>query len=127
MESPTLSFPGDSKYAETRSGKLAATVDANTLITSVNAEKRVYGPGESALVFIGFIDSRDQFVDPDSIRVLYDDQEVQVEKKKAGSYTVTTPSLTVEHHQVLVIPQKEGYNLKNGFMTVQVSGFFANK
>ncbi|MEM2759441.1 MAG: hypothetical protein QXW73_01440, partial [Nitrososphaerales archaeon] len=117
-------FDGDDTYAEARTGKQTATIKANQLFTSVNAEKRVYGPGESALIFLGFIDSNDQFVDPDSIRVLYDDQELKVEKKKEGSYTVVTPSLTVDHHQVLVIPQKEGYNIENGFLTVQVSGFF---
>jgi len=117
-------FDGDEQYAEARTGKLAAAIKANQVFTSVNAEKRVYGPGDAALVFIGFIDKNDQFIDPDSIRVLYDDQEVQVEKKKTGSYTITTPTLTVDHHQVIVIPKKEGYNIENGFITVQVSGFF---
>ena len=117
-------FEGDENYAEKRTGKLTATIKANQVFTSVNSEKRVYGPGQSALIFIGFIDSNDQFVDPDSIRVLYDDQEVQVEKKKTGSYTVMTPTLTVDHHQVIVIPKKEGYNIETGFITVQVSGFF---
>ncbi|MFQ5970550.1 MAG: hypothetical protein ACE5J2_08680 [Nitrososphaerales archaeon] len=117
-------FEGDATYAETRTGKLIATIKANQVFTSVNSEKKVYGPGDSALMFIGFIDSNDEFVDPDSMRVLYDDQELQVEKKKTGSYTVMTPTLTVDHHQVIVIPKKEGYNLENGFLTVQVSGFF---
>jgi len=117
-------FGGDAKYAGARTGKMTATIKANQIFTSVNSEKRVYGPGESALIFIGFIDSNDKFVDPDSMRVLYDDQEMKVEKKKTGSYTVSTPTLTVEHHQVIVIPQKEGYNLETGFLTVQVSGFF---
>ncbi len=120
-------FGGDDKFGPAKTGKLTATIDANQLLTSVNVGKRVYGAGESAIVFIGFIDSRDQFVDPDSMRVLYDDQELKVEKKKTGSYTVTTPSLTVEHHQVFVIPTKEGYNIRNGFVTVSVSGFFSNK
>jgi len=117
-------FDGDDTYVGARTGKMTATIQANQLFTSVNSEKRAYGPGESALIFIGFIDSNDQFVDPDSIRVLYDDQELKVEQKKTGSYTVTTPSLTVDHHQVIVIPLKEGYNIENGFLTVQVSGFF---
>jgi len=117
-------FGGDANYAGARTGKLTATIKANQVFTSVNSEKRAYGPGESALMFIGFIDSNDKFVDPDSIRVLYDDQELKVEKKKTGSYTVMTPTLTVDHHQVIVIPKKEGYNLENGFLTVQVSGFF---
>jgi hypothetical protein len=117
-------YDGDGSYAEVRTGKMTATVKANEIFTSVNSEKRVYGPGEAALVFIGFIDSNDQFVDPDSIRVLYDDVELEVEKKKTGSYTILTPTLTVDHHQVIVIPKKEGFNIENGFLTVQVSGFF---
>jgi hypothetical protein len=117
-------YDGDDVYAQTRTGKLTATIMANEIFTSINSEKRVYGPGQSALIFIGFIDMNDRFIDPDSIRVLYDDQELKVEQKKTGSYTVTTPSLTVDHHQVIVMPKKEGYNLENGFLTVQVSGFF---
>lgn len=117
-------YDGDDTYANASTGKLTATVKANQIFTSVNAEKRVYGPGDSALIFLAFIDSRDEFVDPDNIRVLYDDQVLKVEQKATGSFTVVTPSLTVDHHQVLVIPQKEGYNIENGFLTVQVSGFF---
>lgn len=117
-------FEGSDEFAAARSSKQTATINANMLSTSVNAEKRVYGPGQSALIFIGFIDSNDEFADPDSIRVLYDDQEIEVEKKKTGSYTVVTPTLTVDHHQVIVIPKKEGYNIETGFITVQVSGFF---
>jgi hypothetical protein len=117
-------FNGDDKYSAARTAKATATISANTISTSVNSEKRVYSAGESALIFIAFVDSNDEFVDPTSIRVLIDDQEVQAENKKTGSYTVTTPPLTVEHHQVIVIPQNEGYNLKTGFLTVQVSGFF---
>jgi len=117
-------YDGDDTYSSARTGKVTATVKANQIFTSVNAEKRVYGPGDSALIFLAFIDSNDEFVDPDSIRVLYDDQELKVEQKKTGSYTVVTPSLTVDHHQVIVMPVKEGYNIENAFITVQVSGFF---
>jgi hypothetical protein len=117
-------YEGDDTYKSMATNKLTATVKANTVFTTVNAEKRVYGPGESALIFLAFIDGNDEFVDPESIRVLYDDQELKVEQKKVGSFTVVTPSLTVDHHQLLVMPLKEGYNIENGFLTVQVSGFF---
>ena len=118
-------FDGDDRYSAARTGKMTATIQANEIFTSVNSEKRVYGAGQTALIFIAFIDSNDQFVDPDSITVWYDDQQqLKVEKKKTGSYTVLTPDLTLDHHQVIVIPKKEGYNLENGFLTVQVSGFF---
>jgi len=118
-------FEGDDRYSAARTGKQTATIKANEILTSVNAEKKVYGPGQTALIFIAFIDSNDQFEDPDTITVWYDDQiQLEVEKKKTGSYTVLTPDLTVDHHQIVVIPKKAGYNLENGFLTVQVSGFF---
>ncbi|MFQ5940858.1 MAG: hypothetical protein ACE5KA_04075 [Nitrososphaerales archaeon] len=117
-------YEGDDTYADAMTSKQTATIHANQIFTTINAEQRVYGPGDSALIFIAFIDSNDEFVDPDSIRVVYDQQEMKIEKKKTGSYTVMTPSLTVDHHQVYVIPEKAGYNIETGFLTVQVSGFF---
>ena len=117
-------YDGDEAYQKQMSSKLTATVNANKISTTINAEKRVYAPGQGALLFLGFIDKNDEFVDPDSITVMYDGEELLAEKKKTGSYTVMTPNLTMDHHQVIVMPQKDGYNLENGFLTIQVSGFF---
>lgn len=33
-----------------------------------------------------------------------------------------TEPLTIQHHQVLIIPKKEGYNVENGHLTLQVKG-----
>ncbi|MFQ5969437.1 MAG: hypothetical protein ACE5J2_02960 [Nitrososphaerales archaeon] len=115
-------FEGDDNYSQTRSAKFTVTIKANQLLTSINAERKLYAEGESALIFIAFIDSNDQFVDPDLVRVVYDDQEMEVDKKKTGSYTLITPELSIDHHQVIVLPKKEGYNPETGYLTVQVQG-----
>ncbi|MEM2759442.1 MAG: hypothetical protein QXU32_07030 [Nitrososphaerales archaeon] len=115
-------FEGNEQYSSSRSGKNTATIRVNELITFVNSDKNLYRQGDSAIVFLGFIDSHDQFVDPDSIRVVLNDREVQVEKKKEGSYTLTIPALPKEHTQLMVLPKKEGYNVRNGFLTLIVDG-----
>lgn len=115
-------FAGNDQFAASRSAKNTANIQANEINTFVNSDKNLYRQGEPALVFLAFIDSNDNFVDPDSLRVVLNDQEVQVEKKKTGSYTLTIPSLPKEHIQLFVIPKKEGYNLENGFLTIIVDG-----
>jgi len=115
-------FAGNDQYAPSRSAKNTAIIQANEITTFVNSDKNLYGQGEPAIVFLAFIDSRDNFVDPDSLRVLLNDQEVQAEKKKTGSYVLTIPSLPKEHTQLFVIPKKEGHNISNGFLTIIVAG-----
>lgn len=115
-------FDGDKKYAPSRSGKNTAIIKAPELMTFVNSDKNLYRQGDSALVFLAFVDNHDNFVDPDSLRVVLNDKEVQVEKKKTGSYTLTIPALPKEHTQLLVIPKKEGHNINNGFLTIIVDG-----
>ncbi|MFQ5970576.1 MAG: hypothetical protein ACE5J2_08810, partial [Nitrososphaerales archaeon] len=115
-------FAGNDQFSASRSGKNTAVIQANEINTSVNSDKNLYTQGQSALVFLAFIDNKDNFVDPDSLRVVLNDQEVEVEKKKAGSYTLTIPSLPKEHMQLFVIPKKAGYNLENGFLTLIVDG-----
>ena len=97
---------------------------------SQSMDKKV--AGETALIFVNFIEAEIEgknirsgnFVDPDRMRVAYDNEPVQLSKKKTGSYTFVTPPLTVGHHQLIINPAKEGYNNRAGFITVQVSGFF---
>lgn len=115
-------FDGDDTYAHSRSGKSTAVIKVNELKTFVNSDKNLYRQGDSALVFLAFIDSHDNFVDPDSLRVVLNEKEVQAEKKKTGSYTWSIPALPKEHTQLLVIPKKEGYNINNGFLTIIVDG-----
>ena len=115
-------FDGDKNYAPSRSGMNTAIIKANELMTFVNSDKNLYRQGDSALVFLAFVDSHDNFVDPDSLRVVLNDKVVQAEKKKDGSYTLSIPALPKEHTQLLVIPKKEGYNINNGFLTIIVDG-----
>jgi len=115
-------FAGNDQYAPSRSPKSTAIIQADELRAYVNSDKNLYKQGDSALVFIAFLDSSDKFVDPDSIRVVVNDQVVQVDKKKTGSYTLTLPNLPREHTQLSVQPKKEGYNLKTGFLTIIVEG-----
>lgn len=115
-------FAGDDTYAPSRSGKSTAVIKVNELKTFVNSDKNLYRQGDSVLVFLAFIDSHDNFVDPDSLRVVLNEKEVQAEKKKTGSYTLSIPALPKEHTQLLVIPKKEGYNINNGFLTIIVDG-----
>ncbi len=115
-------FPGNDQFAPSRSAKNTAIIEANELKTFVNSDKNLYKQGDSVLVFVAFLDSNDKFVDPDSIRAVVNDHEVQVEKKKTGSYTLTLPNLAKEHTQLLIQPKKVGYNLDNGFLTIIVEG-----
>jgi len=115
-------FAGNDQFAASRSAKNTAVVQANQIDTIVNSDKNLYKQGQPAIVFLAFIDSKDKFVDPDSLRVVLNDQEVKVEKKKTGSYTLAIPSLPKEHTQLFVIPKKAGYNIDNGFLTIIVDG-----
>ncbi len=115
-------YDGDEDYAPSKSSKSTAVITVNTLTTYVNSDKNLYMQGDSALIFIAFIDSNDEFVDPDSLRVVLNDKEVKVEQKKTGSYTLSIPPLPKEHTQLFVIPKKEGSNVTNGFLTIIVDG-----
>ncbi|MBE44595.1 MAG: hypothetical protein CMO16_05405 [Thaumarchaeota archaeon] len=113
-------FDGDEQYTASTSKKKTATIMVNELKTIINSDKNLYRQGDSSLIYMAFLDNRDEFIDPDSLRVVLNNQEVQVEKKKVGSYVLTIPMLPKEHTQVFVIPVKEGYNIDNGFLTIIV-------
>lgn len=115
-------FEGDDQYSASRSSMNVGTINITELTTVINSDQNLYRQGGSALVFIAFVDSNDEFVDPDSLRVVLNDREIEVEKKKVGSYTVTLPALPKEHTQLLVVPTKEGYNVSPGFLTIIVDG-----
>ena len=125
-------FEGDDKYAPSQSGKIVITVKIKDMITIAATDKKLYRKGDAALVFVNFIEAEIEgrnikygnFIDPDSMRATYDNEPVELSKKKTGSYTFVTPPLTVGHHQLVINPAKEGYNNRVGFITVQVSGFF---
>ncbi len=124
-------FEGDDKYATSQSNKMVMTVKVMDVTTHVATDKKVYQEGESALIFINFIETGTSgekirygnFVSPDTIRAAFDQEAVELSEKKEGSYTFVTPPLTIGHHQLVINPAKEGYNTSAGFITVQVSGF----
>lgn len=125
-------FEGSDKYAASKSRMLVITVKIPDVLTHVATDKQLYESGNSALIFVNFIQVEMNgssikyggFIDPDNMRVTYDGKPVELSKKKQGSYTFVTPSLTVGHHQLLINSAKGGYNTSVGFITVQVSGFF---
>jgi hypothetical protein len=126
-------FEGDETYTASQSGKMIITVKIIDMITIVATDKTLYRQGDTALIFVNFVEADfdgrhvdyGDFIDPDEMRVTYDGTAVaELSKKKVGSYTYVTPPLTVGHHQLLINPTKDGYNNRVGFVTVQVSGFF---
>jgi hypothetical protein len=126
-------FEGDETYTASQSGKMILTVKIIDMITIVATDKTLYRQGETALIFVNFVEADfdgrhvdyGDFIDPDDMRVTYDGATVtELSKKKTGSYTYVTPPLNVGHHQLLINPTKDGYNNRVGFVTVQVSGFF---
>ena len=125
-------FEDNDKYAASKSGVLVITVKIPDVLTHVATDKHLYESGNTALIFVNFIQVEmngssikyGDFIDPDSMRVTYDGKPVELSKKKQGSYTFVTPALTVGHHQLVINPAKGGYNTSVGFITVQVSGFF---
>ncbi|MFY3741252.1 MAG: hypothetical protein HMLIMOIP_001706 [Candidatus Nitrosomirales archaeon] len=126
-------FEGDETYTASQSGKMIITVKIIDMITIAATDKKLYRQGDTALIFVNFVEADfdgrhvdyGAFIDPDDMRVTYDgSQVVELSKKKTGSYTFLTPPLTVGHHQLVINPTKDGYNNRVGFVTVQVSGFF---
>jgi len=125
-------YDGDDTYAASQSGKIVITVKIKEMITQAATDKKLYRERDIALIFVNFIEVETEgrsikygdFIDPDTIRVMYDTTPVELSKKKIGSYTFVTPPLTVGHHQLMINAEKEAYNNRAGFITVQVSGFF---
>jgi hypothetical protein len=60
-------FPGSEDMAPSKSNKITMSVTVNTLHTIVNSDKTLYNEGDTATIFIAFLDSSDNFVDPESI------------------------------------------------------------
>jgi len=122
-------FEGDSKYTESRSGKLVFTVSTKSMFTFVATDKTVYKQDTAALIAINFLDGElkedgltlNDFIDPDTIRASYDNIPVELSKKKTGSYVFMTPPLKLGHHQLFINADKEGHNNRVGFVTVHVS------
>jgi len=115
-------FEGDDQYMTSKSKKSTVTIEVNSITTFVNTDKKEYREGETAVVFIGFVDADDMFVDPDSINANFNLDSIadQLEKKKEGSYTFVTPPLQKGHNQITLVPTKEGYNIEAEAVTITV-------
>lgn len=115
-------FEGDENFAASKTGKTTVTIEVNSLKTFVSTDKKVYKDGETAIVFVAFVDSDDEFVDPDSMNANFNLQPVanQLEKKKVGSYTYITPPLHEIYNQFSMVPTKEGFNIQTEVITITV-------
>jgi hypothetical protein len=115
-------FPGDDELAPSRSNKITMSVTVNTVHTVANSDKTLYNENDSVIIFVSFYDSADQFIDPDSVYATLNNQPVELEKKKEGSYTLTITEIAKKHQQLIVVPSKEGFNLSTAYLTIIVSG-----
>ena len=115
-------FEGDENFAPSKTGKTTVTIEVNYIKTFVSTDKKVYKENETAIVFIGFVDSDDNFLDPDSMNANFNLDPIadKLERKKEGSYTYITPPLHKGHNQISVVPDKEGYNTQTEVVTITV-------
>ncbi|MFQ5969604.1 MAG: hypothetical protein ACE5J2_03800 [Nitrososphaerales archaeon] len=115
-------FPGSENMAPSKSNKLVMSVTVNTINALANSDKTLYDEGDTVTIFIAFIDSADNFVDPDSVIASLNTQRVELEKKKEGSYTFTITEVERKHQQLIVVPEKAGWNLSVSYLTIIVGG-----
>lgn len=115
-------FEGDDQYMASKTKKSTVTIEVNSITTFVSTDKKEYREGETATIFIGFVDSDDMFVDPDSINAHFNLDSIadKLEKKKEGSYTFVTPPLDKRYNQITIVPAKEGYNIEAEAVTITV-------
>jgi hypothetical protein len=117
-------FPGSEDMAPSKSNKITMSVTVNTLHTIVNSDKTLYNEGDTATIFIAFLDSSDNFVDPESILGTLNNVDVvkSFEKKKDGSYVFTISAIEKKHQQLIIVPETEGFNSTTAYLTIIVSG-----
>ncbi len=87
-------FEGDNRYATAQSDKMMVTIKIKDMITVAATDKLLYQSGNIAIIFVNLIEMDDSsekirygnFVEPDNMRVTYDNETVHLSKKKLGSY-----------------------------------------
>jgi hypothetical protein len=113
---------GSERLPYTNVVKNTDAVDVGSIRAIINTDKQVYREGERAIVFIGFVDVNDKFVNPDSMdvsfKILPFDQ--MLEKKKLGSYTYITPPLESNDDHITLILQKEGHDIQTENVNITV-------
>ena len=115
-------FTGSEEIAPSKSNKLTMSITVNTISTIANSDKTLYNEGDTVTVFIAFLDSGDNFIDPVSIFATLNNQPVELEKKKEGSYTLTITEVARQHQQLIVVPETTGFNSSTAYLTIIVGG-----
>ena len=115
-------FPGGEKMAPSKSKKITMSLTVNTVHTTANSDKTLYKEGDTVTVFVAFLDSADKFIDPEKIFATLNNQHVELTKKKEGSYTFTITNVARKHQQLIVVPDKEGFNASTAYLTIIVGG-----
>ncbi len=123
-ESATIyaEFPGSEDQAPSKSNKITMSITVNTLHTIVNSDKTLYNEGDTVTIFIAFLDSSDNFTDPENILSTMNNVHVELDKKAEGSYVLIIPSVEKKHQQLIVVPETEGFNSTTAFLTIIVGG-----
>jgi hypothetical protein len=88
----------------------------------VNTDKNLYRESERAIIFMGFVDQNDKFVDPDEIITGFKPAPVgsMLEKKRVGSYVYVTPPLERGNTHITVLAKKEGYRIEPTSLEITV-------
>jgi len=115
-------FPGSEDMAMSKSNKITMSVTVNTIHTIVNSDKTLYNEGDTVTVFIAFLDSSDNFHDPEITYITLNNVIQKMEKKKEGSYVFTIPAVEKKHQQLIVVPETEGFNSTTAYLTIIVGG-----
>ena len=117
-------FPGSEDMAPSKSNKITMSITVNSIHAVVNSDKTLYNEGDTVTVFIAFLDSADNFVDPEKILATLNNEDIvaQLDKKKEGSYIFTITGVEKKHQQLIVVPEIEGFNASTAYLTIIVSG-----
>ncbi|MFQ5920761.1 MAG: hypothetical protein ACE5JV_01940, partial [Nitrososphaerales archaeon] len=115
-------FAGDEELAASKSGKIIMSVTVNAVHPLMSSDKTTYNEGETVTIFIAFIDSADNFIDPEGVFATLNNDQIELERKKEGSYTFVISDVPRKHTQLLIVPLQSGYNANTAFLTIIVGG-----
>ena len=123
-------FEGNDSYDPSKSQNLSVNVKSWDLMVQMESDKTLYNQGDSATIFVNFIQGDrlsgqidyGDFVAPDVIKADFDGNVIELQKKKEGTYTFIVDSLSKEHHQLVVNSEKQGHNPGTAYLTLIVEG-----
>lgn len=113
---------GSDRLTYTNVVKNSDAIDVGSIRAVINAEKKVYREGERAVLFIGFVDVEDRFVDPENMDLSFSLLPVgnTPEKKKLGSYQYITSPLDNDDNQIRLVLQKEDHDIHTESVNITV-------